>query len=110
VDPLDGTTSFVHGYPFYGISIALLREGRPMLGVVHNVPSGETFAAARGMGATLDGRSIHCSTARSLDEALFVTGFPYDRTRTLQRQLADFAEIMKTAHGVRRDGSAALDC
>ena len=109
IDPLDGTTSFLHGYPFYSVSVALLRDGVPVLGVVHNVPLAETFAAARGLGATLDDTPIGCSTARTIDESLLVTGFPYDRGRTLERQLAVLAEVMKTAHGVRRDGSAALD-
>jgi myo-inositol-1(or 4)-monophosphatase len=109
VDPLDGTTSFVHGFPFYSVSVALLREGTPEVGVVHSVPADETFAAARGLGATLDGTPLACSKEPALDRALLMTGFPYDRGETLTRQLEVFGRFMKVIHGVRRDGSAALD-
>lgn len=109
IDPLDGTTSFVHGYPFYSISVALLRHGEPVLGVVHNIPGKETFAAARGLGATLEDNPIRVSTRARLEDALLMTGFPYDRGETLDRQLAVFSTLMRTIHGVRRDGSAALD-
>jgi myo-inositol-1(or 4)-monophosphatase len=109
VDPLDGTTSFVHGFPFYSVSIGLLREGLPMLGVVLEVPNDRIFAAARGLGATLDDVPVSVSSTSSLEEALLMTGFPYDRGETLDRQLSVFSVLMRTIHGVRRDGSAALD-
>ena len=109
IDPLDGTTSYVHGYPAYSISIALLRDGVPVLGVVHDVPRGETFAAARGLGATLGDDPVSVSDAKAVDEALVMTGFPYDRGTTLERQLSVFGAFMRTVHGMRRDGSAALD-
>lgn len=109
IDPLDGTTSYVHGYPFYSVSVALLREGEREVGAVLNVPSEELFTAVRGQGTELDGVPISCSTASALEEALLVTGFPYDRGETLTRQLGAFSEFMKVVHGVRRDGSAALD-
>jgi myo-inositol-1(or 4)-monophosphatase len=109
VDPLDGTTSFVHGFPFYSVSIALLRAGEPVVGVVHNVPADEVFSATVGSGATLGARTVSCSGEGDLDRALLLTGFPYDRTVTLDRQLAVFGTLMRRIHGVRRDGSAALD-
>lgn len=110
VDPLDGTTSYVHGFPAYSVSVALLRDGRPVAGAVYNAASREMSAAADGEGASLDGRPIRCSEATSVAEALLITGFPYDRTVTLDRQLAVFTRLLRTVHGVRRDGSAAIDC
>jgi myo-inositol-1(or 4)-monophosphatase len=110
IDPLDGTTSYIHGFPAYSVSVALLREGRPVAGAVFNAASGEMSAAADGEGASLDGRPIHCSEAGSLADSLLITGFPYDRTVTLDRQLAVFTRLMRTVHCVRRDGSAAIDC
>lgn len=110
VDPLDGTTSYVHGYPCYSVSIALLREGSPVVGAVFNAATGEMNAAAAGAGATLDGRPLRVTSAASIEEALLVTGFPYDRSTTLDRQLAVFTRLVRRVHGVRRDGSAAIDC
>jgi myo-inositol-1(or 4)-monophosphatase len=110
IDPLDGTTSFVHGYPCYSVSVALLREGRPVAGAVRNAAARETISAAIGEGATIDGRSIRCGSAATIAESLLITGFPYDRTVTLDRQLAVFTRLLRTVHGVRRDGSAAIDC
>jgi myo-inositol-1(or 4)-monophosphatase len=110
VDPLDGTTSFVHGYPCYSVSVALLRDGQPIAGAVRNAAAGETISAAHGEGATIDGTPIRCSAAASIAESLLITGFPYDRTVTLDRQLAVFTRLLRTVHGVRRDGSAAIDC
>lgn len=111
VDPLDGTTSFVHGFPCYSVSVALLRNGNPVAGAVANVPLGETISAACGLGATRDGRPVRCSQAKTLDTALLITGFPYDRGAPLDRQLAVLAAFLRApVHGIRRDGSAAIDC
>jgi myo-inositol-1(or 4)-monophosphatase len=110
VDPLDGTTSYVHGFPAYSVSVALLRGGRPVVGAVYNAATREMTSAVDGAGATLDGTPIRCSTATTVAEALLITGFPYDRTATLDRQLAVFTRLLRTVHGVRRDGSAAIDC
>ena len=111
IDPLDGTTSFVHGFPCYSISIALLREGQPAVGVVHNIPAKETFSATKGSGAFLNDRMISCSSRTRVEEALLMTGFPYDRTATLDRQLDVLARFLRVpVHGIRRDGSAAVDC
>lgn len=111
VDPLDGTTSFVHGFPAYSVSVALLRHGVPVAGAIANIPLAETYAAASGLGATLGGTPIRCSSAGVLNEALLVTGFPYDRGALLDRQLAVLAAFLRSpVHGIRRDGSAAIDC
>lgn len=111
IDPVDGTTSFVHGFPGYSVSVALLRDGRPVAGAVTDVPRDATVSAAEGSGTTLDGRPVRCSEASRLEDALMVTGFPYDRGAALDRQLAVLAAFLRApVHGVRRDGSAALDC
>lgn len=111
IDPIDGTTSFVHGFPAYSVSVALLRDGRPVAGAVADVPRDQIMSAAEGCGASLDGAPVHSSDVSRLDEALLVTGFPYDRGHTLERQLSILAAFLRTpVHGVRRDGSAALDC
>jgi myo-inositol-1(or 4)-monophosphatase len=111
IDPIDGTTSFVHGFPAFSVSVALLRDGRPVAGAVCDVPRDTTMSGALGLGATLDGSPVACSTAARLDQALLVTGFPYDRGEPLELQLAILREFLRApVHGIRRDGSAALDC
>lgn len=110
VDPLDGTTSYVHGYPCYSVSVALLRDGLPVAGAVYNAAAGEMNAAARGEGATMNGATLHVTDADAIEHSLLVTGFPYDRTVMLDRQLAVFSRLIRRVHGVRRDGSAAIDC
>ena len=110
VDPIDGTTSFIHGFPAFSVSIARLEAGVSVAGVVLNVPADELFAAEASAGATLGGSLIHASDASSIQRALIVTGFPYDRGATLDRQMAVFGSIIREVHGIRRDGSAALDC
>lgn len=110
IDPLDGTTSYVHGYPCYSVSVAMLRDGRPVAGAVYNASAREMTSAAEGEGATLDGRAIRCSDVETIATSLLITGFPYDRTVTLDRQLAVFTRLLRTVQGVRRDGSAAVDC
>lgn len=111
IDPLDGTTSFVHGFPCYSVSVGLLREGRAVAGAVHNVSQGELFSAEVGQGAWKDTTPIRCSNAAAVSDALMVTGFPYDRGAPLDRQLSVLAAFLRSpVHGIRRDGSAANDC
>ncbi len=110
IDPLDGTTSFVHGYPCYSVSVACLRDGQPVAGAVLNAVTGELFTAEAGGGAFLGGVPIRCTSAPDIPSALIATGFPYERTVTLDRQLRIFSAVIRTAHDVRRDGSAAIDC
>ncbi len=111
VDPLDGTTSFVHGYPCFSVAVALLRGGRPVAGAVYNAASGELMSGAEGMGASYGAAQASTSSAATLDQALLITGFPYDRGALLDRQLAILARFLRSpVHGIRRDGSAAVDC
>jgi myo-inositol-1(or 4)-monophosphatase len=108
IDPLDGTTNYAHGYPVFCVSVALEHEGRVVLGVVYDPTRDELFAAERGQGATLNGRSLRVSETDELNGALLCTGFPYD-----VRDRGDFARHFRNfimrAQSVRRDGAAALD-
>jgi myo-inositol-1(or 4)-monophosphatase len=108
VDPLDGTTNFVHGYPCIGISIALLEYGEPIAAAVMNPIAGELFTAAKGKGAHLNGKPMHVSSIKKLSESLVVTGFPTDQ-RKKSINMDFYWEFTLRSHGVRRDGSAALD-
>ena len=110
IDPLDGTTSYVHGYPCYSVSVALLRDGAPVAAAVYNAAADEMNAAARGEGATMNGVALHVTDAGAIERSLLITGFPYDRTVMLDRQLAVFTRLVRRVHGIRRDGSAAIDC
>jgi myo-inositol-1(or 4)-monophosphatase len=114
VDPLDGTTNFAHGYPFYCVSIGLEVAGRVEVGVVHAPALGETFTATRGNGAHLhaaDGTQhrLRVSTVADLRQALLVTGFPYDIAERGDAPFTLFRRLLLAAQAVRRDGSAALD-
>jgi myo-inositol-1(or 4)-monophosphatase len=108
IDPLDGTTNYAHGYPCFCVSIALEHHGKIVLGVIYDPTRDEVFAAERGEGATLNGRSICVSEIDDLNRAMLCTGFPYD-----VRDRGDFARhftgFIMSAQAVRRDGSAALD-
>jgi len=108
VDPLDGTTNFTHGFPAFCVSIGLEAEGRIVLGVVYDPLRQELFEAEAGKGALLNGRRIHVSTVPTLNKALLVTGFAYDRD-SRQRNLEHFERFVLATQGLRRTGSAALD-
>lgn len=109
IDPLDGTTNFVHGVPVWCTSIALADGTQPVLGVIHDPVSGETFTAALGCGAHLNGTSIRVSGVSQLSQSLLATGFPYDDFGREEPYLALFRELMRGTRGLRRLGSAALD-
>jgi myo-inositol-1(or 4)-monophosphatase len=109
VDPLDGTTNFVHGFPMYAVSIGLVVGGVPTVGVVHDVPRDQVYAAERGRGATRDGSPIAVSPVADLAEALCLTGFPYDRRERAAYYLAHVQKALERTQGIRRSGSAALD-
>jgi len=109
IDPLDGTTNFVHGYPHFAVSIALARDDDLLLGVVYDPLREETFSAVRGEGARLNGAPIGVSPTPRLEHALLGTGFPYDRRQRADFYVAFLAEAMRSSQGVRRAGSAALD-
>jgi myo-inositol-1(or 4)-monophosphatase len=109
VDPLDGTTNFAHGYPVFCVSLALEVDGVLVLGVVLDPTRNECFTALRGEGAFRDGKPIRVSATTELENALLVTGFPYDVHTSARDNLASFGYFVKHARAVRRDGSAALD-
>ena len=109
IDPLDGTTNFVHGLPVYAVSIALVVDGRLMLGVIYDPEREELFRARAGQGAWLNGKRLSVSGIDSLGQALTVTGFPYDLESHLDQILSGFGRMLARTQGVRRLGSAALD-
>lgn len=110
VDPLDGTTSFFHGYPCYSCSVALLVDGTPVVGAVYDAANDQLFSAAENGGAMREGQAVRCTDVGEMPRALLVTGFPYDRGEPLRRQLPILGKMIETAHDLRRDGSAAIDC
>lgn len=109
VDPLDGTTNFLHGIPHFSISIALERDGEPFAGVIYSPVHDEMYVAEKGLGAFLNGRRLRVSARRSVDEALFATGIPFRGIPDHELFLRQLEAVMKVSAGVRRYGSAALD-
>jgi myo-inositol-1(or 4)-monophosphatase len=108
VDPLDGTTNFAHKYPCFAVSIALAQDETLLAGVVYNPVYDELFAAARGEGATLNGKRIDVSKVETLSTSLLCTGFPVHK-RLANPNIHYYYDFTLRSHGVRRDGSAALD-
>jgi myo-inositol-1(or 4)-monophosphatase len=109
LDPIDGTTNFVHGFPFYAVSLALLREGELVIGIVHNPELGETYWAVRGEGAFLNGERLQVSQVERVNQSLLATGFPYNIRKTHEQVVRRFERMITRSQGVRRPGSAALD-
>jgi myo-inositol-1(or 4)-monophosphatase len=109
VDPLDGTTNFLHSYPMYGVSIAVLHGGEPVVAVARASHSGEEWTAVAGHGARLNGAPISVSSIPDLSRALVGTGFPFRALDTLAVYQAEFEAVVRATSGVRRAGSAALD-
>ena len=109
IDPLDGTTNFIHGIPCYAVSIALEHEGSVILGVVYEVVHDECFSAWKNGGAFLNGKPIQVSERKSLSESLIATGFPIYNFSRLDAYLRALTQLMKSTHGLRRIGSAATD-
>ncbi len=109
IDPLDGTVNFAHGFPFIGISLALLVEGHPVVGVIYDPLRDETFAASLGSGATLNGEPIHVSGVERLEHAFLATGFPYDRRTAPDNNTQRLDHFLRRSQGVRRAGAAVLD-
>jgi myo-inositol-1(or 4)-monophosphatase len=109
VDPLDGTTNFVHGLPFFCVAVAREREGEVDLAVIHAPILDLTFTAERGEGAHCNGRALRVSEAASLDRALLATGFPVDRRSDASNNFAQFTALKRRSRAVRRYGSASLD-
>jgi myo-inositol-1(or 4)-monophosphatase len=109
IDPLDGTTNFVHGIPCYCISVGLEREGEVLLGVVLEVTRDECFTAWKGGGAWLNGRRIRVSPRGRLQDSLLATGFPYDDFGREAQYMELLRALMHQSRGIRRLGSAAAD-
>ncbi|OGQ79186.1 MAG: inositol monophosphatase [Deltaproteobacteria bacterium RIFCSPLOWO2_12_FULL_60_19] len=109
IDPLDGTTNFVHAYPQFGVSIGLEQAGEIILGVVYDPLREEEFTAVKGQGARLNGQPVHTTEVAELNKALLATGFPYDHRENPDYYLRYFRAFMVRAQGIRRAGAAALD-
>lgn len=109
IDPLDGTTNYTHHYPCFAVSIALERQGEIILGVVYDPVRPELYWAERGGGAYLNGKKISVSKEKTLSRSLLVTGFPVHHRKHAEENLRLFHAFTMVCHGVRRDGSAALD-
>lgn len=109
VDPLDGTTNFLHGIPHFAISIALERQGKLHAGIVYNPVTDELFSAERGSGAFLNDRRIRVASRKSMSETVIVTGFPRLGHGDHAQFLKELSAIMPVTAGIRRTGAAALD-
>jgi myo-inositol-1(or 4)-monophosphatase len=109
IDPLDGTTNFIHGLPVFSVSIALQEEDELVSGVVYEINLDECFYAWKGSAAFLNGRIIKISDNKTLGESLLATGFPYYNFEKQQSYIRLFTELMQSCHGLRRLGSAAVD-
>jgi myo-inositol-1(or 4)-monophosphatase len=109
IDPLDGTTNFLHGFPHFAVSVALAQGESPLAGAIIDPLRGEEFTAGRGMGARLSGRPVRVSEEAKLSGALALTGFPFRAVALLPSYLRSLEAVVRAASGVRRAGSAALD-
>jgi myo-inositol-1(or 4)-monophosphatase len=109
VDPLDGTTNFIHGFPVFAVSVALEYRGYVVLGAVYDPSRKELFFAQEGRGASLNGRSIRVSSRLTQNEALVATAFPWRERALLSRYLEAFTRVFTKVSDIRRGGSAALD-
>lgn len=109
IDPLDGTTNFLHGFPQFAVSIALRHKGRLEQGVVYDPMRQELFTATRGAGAMLNDKRIRVSKQKGLEGALLGTGFPFKAQQHLDAYLNMFRALFPQTAGIRRPGSAALD-
>ena len=109
VDPLDGTTNFAHRYPFFCTSIGVARDGVMVASAVYDAVKDELFTAARGRGASLNGRPLEVSRSSDVRRSVFLTGFPYDLKDDVSHTLRLFERFVHYARALRRDGAAALD-
>ena len=109
VDPLDGTTNFVHGYPSYAVSIALEVDGELTVGCVFDAVNGVVYTAEKGCGAWCEDQRMSVSSTHSLNEALLATGFPYDRRANVDHYLRYVRAFLMAGQGLRRAGAASMD-
>ena len=109
IDPLDGTTNFVHGYPSFGISIGVMHNDKYICGIVKELPANYTYSAIKGKGCFCDDKQIHVSDVNSLDQSLLVTGFGYEHGEKWSTNMKLFKQFTDVTQGVRRLGAAAID-
>ncbi|MCK6439582.1 MAG: inositol monophosphatase [Planctomycetes bacterium] len=109
IDPLDGTTNFVHGFPFYAVSIGVLERGEPVAGVIEAPSLGETFTVARGSGTRLNGRRCAVSAAKDLSRSVLATGFSYNRNEVARNNIDNHSRLVLDVHDIRRPGAASID-
>ena len=109
IDPLDGTTNFAHGYPFFSVSIAFEHAGDVLCGAVYDPCRDELFSGARGLGSFMNGQRLHVSDIEKLVSGLIVTGFPYGVREKMKAAMVQFEAFLFDSQAVRRGGSAALD-
>jgi myo-inositol-1(or 4)-monophosphatase len=109
IDPLDGTTNFIHKVPCYAISIALVKNGEPIIGVVNELNLKECYSAIKGNGAFMNGEKIKVSAVKELENSLIATGFPYNEFDNHDSYMNLFKELMTCTQGLRRIGSASVD-
>jgi len=109
IDPLDGTNNFAHGFPHIGVSLALVDDRQPMLGVIHDPLRRETFSATRGGGAYLNGEPLSVTRVQHLADSFLATGFPYDRRAAPDNNVERLDHFLRRSQGVRRAGAAVLD-
>jgi myo-inositol-1(or 4)-monophosphatase len=110
IDPLDGTTNFAHGIPIFSVTIGLLRNNSPVVGVAYDPLRNEMFSAELEHGATLNNNPIHVSSRTDLGQAVISTGFPYDLRTNPRNNFAQFVQFQLRTRSVRHLASAALDC
>ncbi len=109
IDPLDGTTNFIHGFPFVAVSVAVCDREGPIVGIVVDPLREELFSAVRGSGAALNGQPIQVRASATVEDALIATGFPFRTRKIIDPYLASLRHIFEKVSGIRRAGAAALD-
>lgn len=109
IDPLDGTTNFIHGVPVFSISIALMKKDKVISSVIYEINQQECFYAWEGSKSYLNGHEIHVSGSEKLEQSLLATGFPYQDYSKMDEYINLFREFMKETRGIRRLGSASVD-
>jgi myo-inositol-1(or 4)-monophosphatase len=109
IDPLDGTTNFLHDIPLFCVSVALVKDNTPVIGIVHEIVADEMFWAIAGSGAFLNGQPIRVSGAGKIEDVLFATGFPYEKKNLTEAHFTSLKKILSRTRGIRRLGTAAAD-
>jgi len=109
IDPLDGTTNFVHGYPSFAVSIGLFFQNKPLIAVVLELPNTKLYTAIKDEGAWCEGQPFTCSQTDSIEKSLLLTGFGYEHGELWERNMTLFKGFTDKSHGVRRLGAAAVD-